>query len=75
MVTETDRNKANQMKKAHIHGLSSHIYYVLINLMANDQSAGIYIPLLNLNDMIKKKSRGSERKHIYVMHYAMYFYV
>ena len=55
MVTETDRNKANQMKKAHIHGLSSHIYYVLINLMANDQSAGIYIPLLNLNDMIKKK--------------------
>ena len=74
MVTETNRNKANQMKKAHIHGLSSHIYYVLINLMANDHSAGIYIPLLNLNDMIKK-SRGFERKHIYVMHYPIYFYV
>ena len=43
------------MEKAHIHGLSSHIYCVLINLMANDQSADIYIPLLNLNDMIRKK--------------------
>ena len=55
MVTETNRNKANQMKKAHIYGLSSHVYCVLINLMTNDQSADIYIHLLNLNDMIRKK--------------------
>ena len=44
------------MKKAHIHGLSSHIYYVLINLMANDKNIDVYIPLLNLNGMVRKKA-------------------
>ena len=43
------------MKKAHIHGSSSYIYCVLINLMANDESTDVYIPLLNLNGMIRKK--------------------
>ena len=46
MVTETNRNKANQMKKAHIHGLSSHIFCVLINLMANDKNTDVYIQKL-----------------------------
>ena len=69
------------MKKAHIHGLSSHIYSVLINLMANDKNIDVYIPLLNLNVMIRKKAhicdalsrvflcakvKGNENKHIYV---------
>ena len=44
------------MKKAHIHGLSSYIYCVLINLMANDKSTVVYIPLLDLNGMIRKKA-------------------
>ena len=43
------------MEKAHVHGLSSYIYCVLINLMENDKSTVVYIPLLNLNGMIRKK--------------------
>ena len=69
------------MKKAHIHGLSSHIYCVLINLMANDKNTDVYIPLLNLNGMIRKKAhicdalshvflcakvKGNENKHMYM---------
>ena len=42
------------MKKSHIHGLSSHIYCVLINLMANHKNTDVYIPLLNLNGMLRK---------------------
>ena len=78
---EKKRTKANQMKKAHIHGLSSHIYCVLINLMATDKNTDVYIPLLNLNGMIRKKAhicdalsrvflcakvKGNENKHIYM---------
>ena len=43
---ESRNRKINPTKKkAHIHGLSSHIYCVLINLMANDKNADVYIPL------------------------------
>ena len=69
------------MKKAHIHGLSLHVYCVLINLMANDKNTGVYIPLLNLNGVIRKKAhicdalphvflcakvKGNENKHTYM---------
>ena len=78
------------MKKAHIHGLSSHIYCVLINLMANDKNTDVYIPLLNLNGMIRKKAhicdalshvflcakvKGNENKHIYISFYHRIFIV
>ena len=51
---ETKKNKLNQINKAHILGLSSYICCVLIYLKANDKSIDVYIPLLNLNGMIKK---------------------
>ena len=78
------------MKKAHIHGSSSHIYCVLINLMAIDKNTGVYIPLLNLNGMIRKKAhicdalshvflcakvKGNENKHIYMSFYHHIFMV
>ena len=77
------------MKKAHIHGLSSHIYCVLIKLMANDKNTDVYIPLLNLNGMIRKKAhicdalshvflcskvKGNENKHIYMSFTSSYIY-
>ena len=61
------------MNKAHIHGLSSYICCALIYLKRNDKSIDFYILLLNLNDMIRQRSRGYERKHVYVMHYPMCF--
>ena len=86
---EKKRTKANQMKKAHIHGLSSHIYCVLINLMTTDKNTDVCIPLLNLNGMIRKKAhicdclsrvflcakvKGNENKHIY-MSFSHHIYI
>ena len=55
MITETKRNKTQPNEKAHIHVLSLHIYCVLINLMANNKSTDVYIPLLNLNGVLRNK--------------------
>ena len=55
LITERKKNKPSQMKKAHVHRLSSHIYCVLIDLMANDKSTDVYFLFLNLNWILRKK--------------------
>ena len=55
------------MKKAHIHGLSSHIYCLLINLMASDKNTDVCIPLLNLSGMIRKKAHTCDAlSHVFL---------
>ena len=48
MITEIEKNKLNQMNKAHILGLSSYICCMLIYFKANDKNIDVHIPLLNL---------------------------
>ena len=55
VITETIKNKLNQMNKAHMHGSSSYVCCVLIYLKVNYKSLDVYISLLNLNGMIRKK--------------------
>ena len=46
VITETEKNKLNQMNKAHIVGLSSYICCMLIYLKGNDKSIYVYTPLV-----------------------------
>ena len=55
MITETKKNKPNQMKKAYIHGLSSHIHCVLINYIANDKKCRCLYPLVEFKQQDKKE--------------------
>ena len=55
MITETKKNKPNQIKKAYIQGLTSHIYCVLINFIANDKKYRCLYPLVEFKGYDKKE--------------------